>query len=39
MKNIIILLILMCAVGNAQIKNFFKYSTFYTSVSTNTPSH
>ena len=36
MKNIIILLILICAVGNAQIENFFKYSTFYTSMSTNT---
>ena len=36
MKNIIILLILICTVGNAQIEDFFKYSTFYTSVQTNT---
>ena len=36
MKNIIILLIFVSSLCNAQIKNFFKYSTFYTSMSMNT---
>ena len=36
MKNILILLIFVSSVCNAQIKNFFKYSTFYTSMSMNT---
>ena len=36
MKNIIILLIFVSSVCNAQIKNFFKYSTFYTSMSMST---
>ena len=37
MKKILILLLLICSVGNAQeLKNFFKYSTFYTSLSMNT---
>ena len=36
MKNILILLIFVSSVCNAQIKNFFKYSTFYTSMNMNT---
>ena len=43
MKKIILLLVVLlisCATPKkccAQIKDFFKYSTFYTSVTTNTP--
>ena len=36
MKNIIILLIFIGSACNAQVKNFFKYSTFYTSMNMNT---
>ena len=37
MKKLLILFLLIYSVGNAQeLKNFFKYSTFYTSMSTNT---
>ena len=36
MKNILFLLIFISSLCNAQIKNFFKYSTFYTSMSMNT---
>ena len=36
MKQIIILLLLVCTVSTAQIKEFFQYSTFYTSSSMNT---
>ena len=36
MKKILLLLILITTIGNAQIKDFFKYSTFYTSMTTNT---
>ena len=36
MKNILILLIFISSVCNGQIKDFFKYSTFYTSMSMNT---
>ena len=37
MKNIItILLVLICGVSNAQLQDFFKYSTFYTSMTTGT---
>ena len=36
MKNILVILLLLCSVANSQIKNFFKYSTFYTSMSMNT---
>ena len=37
MKKILILFILICSVGYTQeLKNFFKYSTFYTSIQTNT---
>ena len=36
MKKILILFILICATVNAQIEDFFKYSTFYTSMSMNT---
>ena len=35
-RNLIILLFLISTIGCAQIKNFFKYSTFYTSMSMNT---
>ena len=35
-KNILILLIFISSLCDAQIKNFFKYSTFYTSMSMNT---
>ena len=31
MKKILILLLILSSVSNAQIKNFFKYSTFYAS--------
>ena len=33
MKNILVILVLLCSVANAQIKDFFKYSTFYVSSS------
>jgi len=36
MKNIIYLFLLVSTIGTAQIKDFFKYSTFYTSMSMNT---
>ena len=37
MKNIIIiLLVLICGVSNAQFQDFFKYSTFYTSMTMGT---
>ena len=36
MKKILILFLLISTIGSAQIKDFFKYSTFYTSVSMNT---
>ena len=36
MKNLLILLIFVSSVCNAQLKNFFKYSTVYTSMSMNT---
>ena len=36
MKQIIILFLLVCTVSTAQIKEFFQYSTFYTSMSMNT---
>ena len=37
MKKLLILFLLICSVGYTQeLKNFFKYSTFYTSMSTNT---
>jgi len=36
MKNILILLIFIGSICNGQVKDFFKYSTFYTSMSMNT---
>ena len=36
MKNILYLLIFISTLCNAQIKDFFKYSTFYTSMNMNT---
>ena len=37
MKKLLILFLLICSVGYTQeLNNFFKYSTFYTSMSTNT---
>ena len=36
MKKILILFFLISTIGSAQIKDFFKYSTFYTSMSMNT---
>ena len=30
-KTLILLVVLLCSVANAQIKDFFKYSTFYVS--------
>ena len=33
MKNILVILLLLCSVANSQIKDFFKYSTFYISSS------
>ena len=36
MKNIILLFLLVSTISTAQIKDFFKFSTFYTSMSMNT---
>ena len=36
MKHLLILFLLVSTISTAQIKNFFKYSTFYTSMSMNT---
>ena len=36
MKKIILLFLLISTVCTGQIKDFFKYSTFYTSMTTNT---
>ena len=36
MKNLLLLFLLISTVSTAQIKDFFKYSTFYTSMSMNT---
>ena len=37
MKHLLLLFLLVCTVSTAQIKDFFKFSTFYTSMSMNTP--
>lgn len=36
MKHLLLLFLLVCTVSTAQIKDFFKFSTFYTSMSMNT---
>ena len=36
MKQLLLLFIFITTIGNAQIKDFFKYSTFYTSMTMNT---
>ena len=36
MKKILLLLVLISTICNAQIKDFFKYSTFYTSMTMGT---
>ena len=36
MKKLLLLVLLISTVCTAQLKDFFKYSTFYTSMSTNT---
>ena len=36
MKQLLLLFIFITTIGNAQIKDFFKYSTFYTSMTMGT---
>ena len=36
MKKLIILFLLISTIGTSQIKDFFKYSTFYTSMTMGT---
>ena len=36
MKNLLLLFLIVSTIGTAQVKDFFKFSTFYTSMSMNT---